>query len=190
MTNKTLYQAATWIRRCLVISILIAGLVACANPLGWAQGDQSTPFKPPSASGSTPVISFAATPTPLQDAGLLQTAAVPKCSDGLTFLNDLTIPDGTLVQPDERLDKRWQVENSGDCNWMKDYRLRLVSGPVMGVQEEQALYPARSGMQAELRMVFNAPEEAGLYRSAWQAYNPQGEAFGDPFFIEVVVQTP
>ena len=177
-------------RRCLVIITLTAGLAARANPLGWAQGNQSTPFKPPSAGNSTPVVIFASTPTPFQDAGLLLPAAGPECSDGLTFLNDLTIPDGTIVQPGEHLDKRWQVENSGDCNWMSDYRLRLVSGPAMEVPVEQALYPARGGVQAELRMVFTAPEEAGLYRSAWQAYNSQGEAFGDPFFIEVVVQAP
>lgn len=191
MTNKTLYQAATRIGSCLVLFFLVTGLVACANPVGWMRGDQSTPFKPPSASGSKPVVVFAVSPTPpIQEASQERQAAVPECSDGLTFLNDLTIPDGTTVQPAESLDKRWLVENSGGCNWMKDYRLRLVSGPAMGAPEEQALYPARSGTQAELRMIFDAPEEAGLYRSAWQAYNPQGEAFGDPFFIEVVVQTP
>lgn len=190
MRNKTFYQAATLISLCLVMSMLITGLVACTNPLVWNQGDQSTPFKPPSARGSTPVVVFAATATPLLDANRLQSTARPKCTDGLSFISDLTIPDGTVVQPEERLDKRWRVENSGDCNWMSDYRLKLVSGPAMGVPDQQALYPARSGTQADLRLVFQAPEEAGLYRSAWQAYNPQGEAFGDPFFIEVVVQTP
>ena len=38
-----------------------------------------------------------------------------------------------------------------------------------------------------LRIVFIAPLEAGTYRSAWQAYNPQGVAFGDPFYIEFAV---
>lgn len=190
MRNKIFYQAATLISRCLVMSMLIAGLVACVNLTGWKQGDQSTPFKPPSARGSTPVVVFAPTATAMQDASLLQSTASPKCTDALSFISDLTIPDGSIVQAEERLDKRWRVENSGDCNWMSDYRLKLVSGPAMGAPEEQALYPARSGMQADLRMVFRAPEEAGLYRSAWQAYNPRGEAFGDPFFIEVVVQTP
>jgi hypothetical protein len=36
--------------------------------------------------------------------------------------------------------------------------------------------------------VFKAPSEPGSYRSAWQAYNPQGEPFGDPFFIDFVVE--
>jgi hypothetical protein len=39
-----------------------------------------------------------------------------------------------------------------------------------------------------LRMVFTAPQEAGTYRSAWQAYDPDGGPFGDPFYIEIVVE--
>lgn len=191
MTSKTFHQAATRIGSCLVFFFLVTGLVACTNRASWTKGGQATPFKPPPASGSKPVVVFAVSPTPpLQEVDQDRQAAVPECSDGLTFLDDLTIPDGTTVQPEDMLDKRWLVKNSGGCNWMKDYRLRLVSGPAMGEPEEQALYPARSGSQAELRMVFDAPKEAGLYRSAWQAYNPRGEAFGDPFFIEVVVQSP
>jgi hypothetical protein len=53
---------------------------------------------------------------------------------------------------------------------------------------EQALYPARSGTQVELRIVFTAPNEPGIYRSAWQAHDPEGQPFGDQFFIEIVVE--
>jgi hypothetical protein len=86
------------------------------------------------------------------------------------------------------LDKRWLVENSGTCNWDAGYRLKLVAGQSLGVPSEQALYPARSSAQASIRLVFTAPAAPGTYRSAWQAFNPQGIAFGDPIFIEVVVE--
>lgn len=109
------------------------------------------------------------------------------CSDGLLFIQDLTIPDGTQVQPGELLDKRWEVENSGSCNWDNNYRVRLIAGPAMGASEELALYPARSGTRAIIRMIFTAPIEPDRYRSAWQAYNSQEEPFGDPFFIEINV---
>jgi hypothetical protein len=58
----------------------------------------------------------------------------------------------------------------------------------MGVPVQQALVPALSGTITMIRMVFIAPEEPGNHRSAWQAYDPLGNAFGDPFFIDVVVQ--
>jgi hypothetical protein len=111
----------------------------------------------------------------------------PDCAAGLTFLEDLTIPDGTTVAPGESLDKRWQVENSGTCNWDARYSLRRIAGEDLGAAGEQALFPARSGTQATIRIAFTAPDEPGSFRSAWQAFDPQGEPFGDPFFIEIVV---
>ncbi len=111
-----------------------------------------------------------------------------QCIDQLTFISDITIPDGTTVVPGSTLDKQWEVENSGTCNWNESYQLRLISGPAMGAEPEQNLIPARSGSRVTLRIVFTAPEEPGTYRSAWQAYNPQSIAFGDLFFIDIVVE--
>ena len=111
----------------------------------------------------------------------------PTCNNGLGFIADLTVPDGTLVEPGETLDKRWEVENSGTCNWNNRYTIGLIAGPGMGVPVQQALVPALAGTQTMIRMIFTAPEEPGNYRSAWQVYDPDGNAFGDPFFIDIVV---
>ncbi|MEW6718303.1 MAG: NBR1-Ig-like domain-containing protein [Chloroflexota bacterium] len=110
------------------------------------------------------------------------------CTDNLRFLTDLTIPDGMAVEPGAPLDKRWQVQNTGTCNWDDRYRLRLIAGVPMGAPEEQTLPPARSGTETIIRILYTAPTKAGSYRSAWQAYNPEGEPFGDPIFIEIVVE--
>jgi hypothetical protein len=122
--------------------------------------------------------------------GLPEAATAAPCQDTLVFIKDITIPDGTVVAPESTLDKRWEVKNSGNCNWDGSYRVRLIAGPELGSQKEQALYPARSGTQAVIRILFKAPAEAGTYRSAWQAFNSQGEPFGDPFFVEIIVQAP
>jgi hypothetical protein len=132
------------------------------------------PLLQPTVREPTPIVEFSPTGT-------------PTCIHNLRFITDVSIPDGTIVSPGEKLDKRWQVENNGTCNWDQEYRVRLVAGPAMDVPTEQALYPALAGTQAIVRMIFTAPETAGTYRSAWQAYSPRGEPFGDPFFIEVVV---
>lgn len=111
----------------------------------------------------------------------------PSCTNGLWFLEDLTIADGTLVEPGERLDKRWQVQNNGTCNWDDRYRVKLIAGPGMGVPVQQALVPALRGTEVVIRMIFIAPQEPGNYRSAWQVYDPQDQPFGDPFFIDIIV---
>ncbi len=112
----------------------------------------------------------------------------PACRDGLSFLEDLTIPDSTVVSPGSSLDKQWLVQNSGSCNWDNRYRLRLVDGDALGASPEQALFPARAGMQATLRILFTAPMDTGEYVSEWQAFDPSGVPFGESFFIKIVVQ--
>jgi hypothetical protein len=80
------------------------------------------------------------------------------------------------------------VQNSGTCNWDERYQLRLIGGPALGANPVQPLFPARSGSTAVIRIQMTAPSTTGTYRSAWQAYNPSDEPFGDPFYIEIVVQ--
>jgi hypothetical protein len=114
----------------------------------------------------------------------------PECTSGLIFLDDISIPDGTFVSPGQILDKRWSVENNGSCNWNQEFSLQLIAGPELGVSTEQALHPARSGSQAQIQILFTAPQEPGTHRSAWQARDPGGKLFGDPIFIEVTVVSP
>ena len=110
------------------------------------------------------------------------------CVDDLKFIDDVTIPDGTVVAPGSALDKQWEVENSGTCNWNEKYMLKFISGEAMGAPTEQGIIPARTGSRVTLRIVFRAPDEPGSYKSAWQVHNAQGVPFGDPFFIEIVVE--
>jgi hypothetical protein len=158
-------------------------LNACGPILGTATPTAfyilpSTPQPSPSGPASPGLTPLASAPTP--------TPAGP-CTDDLHFIKDLTVPDGTQVQPGEAIDKQWLVENSGTCNWDSDYRLKLVDGDPLGVPSEQALYPARAGAQVTLRILFTAPQGAGRHTSTWQAFDPQGRPFGDTFYLDVTV---
>ncbi len=170
--------------------LLCLGASACAGLNNYLP-DRSEPefYQPPVAAAPSPIVlpthTWVATaiPTPIP-------SPTPSCTNNLTYKEDLTIPDGTAVQPGEVLDKRWQVENSGTCNWGDRYRLKLIAGPDLGASSEQALYPARSSTLATIRLAFTAPDEPETYRSAWQAYSPEGDPFGDPIFIEIMVVPP
>ena len=110
------------------------------------------------------------------------------CTNGLTFSQDVTIPDGTLLAGGQIIDKQWLVTNSGTCDWDERYRLKFVGGEPLSATIEQALYPARAGAQVALRIMFTAPLEAGTFQSAWQAFAPDGSAFGDPIYMQIVVE--
>jgi hypothetical protein len=177
-----------------LLVIFTSSLVACVPDPGgleFGQGSLQTPFIPPPPAQVTNSLEQLSTPTVLHqnDETPLPTVT-PACLDQLKYLEDLTIPDGMLVAPGEILDKRWRVANDGTCNWDQRYRMRLISGIEMGATPEQALYPARGGTEFIVRILFTAPLEMGQYRSAWQAYTPYDEPFGDPFYIEVVVGEP
>lgn len=109
------------------------------------------------------------------------------CVNGLQFVADLTVPDGALIARGAQVDKRWQVKNSGTCNWDQRYALVLIAGTELGMPEKQALNPARSGSEAVIRMVLTSPMSPGIYTSAWQAFGPDGEPFGDVIYVQFQV---
>jgi hypothetical protein len=177
------------------LAILLTGLVlllgsGCAPILEQSsERQQMTPLFRPPALPTQPAPTLSAAQAISEG---LDAAAQPdaNCEDNLTFRADITIPDGMEVTGLATMDKRWEVENTGTCSWGSGYRVRLIAGPEMNAQKEQALYPARAGTRATIRILFQAPAEAGPYRSAWQAFNAQGEPFGDPFFIDIAVPAP
>ena len=151
----------------------------------------------------TPVQSGSSSPAPVISPipSIQPTLAAPKptevaqarasptldCVDSLGFVADLTVPDGTQIARGVDVDKRWQVKNTGTCNWDSSYRLILVAGSELGLPKEQALVPARAGAEAVIRLLLTSPVVPGLYTSAWQARNPVGELFGDVIYIEIQV---
>jgi len=171
----------------LLAFFLLLWLTGCSGvfPGGQTPAAFVAPTLPPDF---TPQSLVSHTPTPTRPVVEVRPSPTPDCSDILSFLDDVSIPDGTIVKPGEKLDKRWLVNNTGSCNWNSQYRIQLQTGPGMGVEAEQRLYPARSGTQVVMRFTLEAPAEAGTYRSSWQAVNPRGQLFGDPFYIDIVVE--
>ena len=150
-----------------------------------------TLFRPPTQPEPTQILPtttpipaiYTAVPTPT----ITATATEGPCTNDLEFLNDITIEDNASVLPGASIDKQWLVKNSGTCSWDFTYRLKWVGGDPLGTVQEQVLFPARAGTQATLRIIFTAPTAEGIYESAWQAYGPDGIAFGDPVFMMIVV---
>jgi len=168
--------------------LLLVFALAGAGCSRLGSGEDEGLYIPPTQAGAAPVAAPPATLPPPTSTATLAALPTPPCTDNLRYIEDATIPDGSLVSPGEQLDKRWMVKNNGSCNWDDGYRLVLFGGPDLSAVSEQALFPARSGTQITIRILFTAPDEPGAYRSAWQAVSPNGQAFGDPIFIEIQVE--
>ncbi|MCJ7623771.1 MAG: NBR1-Ig-like domain-containing protein [Anaerolineaceae bacterium] len=143
---------------------------------------------PPSTSVPTSSVVDENSSDPAEEENVETDSTARDCQDSLVFISDITIPDGTKVVAGSTLDKQWEIENNGTCNWNEGYSIHLISGPELGADSEQSLAPARSGSRTTIRVEFTAPEQPGSYQSIWQAYNPEEEPFGDTFYIEVIVE--
>jgi len=55
---------------------------------------------------------------------------VPLCYDSL-FLVDVTIPDGTIMAPEEKFVKTWKFKNTGTCGWTTSFAIGFSYGTLM-----------------------------------------------------------
>jgi hypothetical protein len=173
------------LHRCLLLLPIIFFASACAprsTPTPFRPPMQPPPAQPLPTTTPIPAL-FPPTFTPT----VTPTPTLEPCTNDLAFIDDLTVEDGTPFSAGAAIDKQWLVENSGTCHWDATYKLKWVGGSPLGAAETQPLFPARAGTQATLRILFTAPAEPGEYASTWQAVDPDGNAFGDLIFMEIVV---
>ena len=115
-----------------------------------------------------------------------------------SFIDDITVPDGTEMTPGETFTKTWRLVNTGSCTWNSDYDLVFDSGDAMGAA---AAVDFPSGtvtpdQEVNLSVEFTAPTAAGDYRSEWKLRSDTGQVFGlgssanATFFVEITVVAP
>lgn len=152
-------------------------LSSCKMPLKDASPEL---FVPP-----TLVATPFRTPTP----DLFQPTPDPRgnCENNLIYLEDVTVPDGTVVKPGEEIRKVWKVQNTGNCDWTSQYSIRHFNGDLLDANKKQKLPLLQPGEEGEIEIIFTAPETIGGYYSGWQAYDNRGKPFGHDLFLEIYV---
>jgi hypothetical protein len=127
----------------------------------------------------------AATPTP--------TTNPAACSDAVTFVSDVTIPDNTVVGSGEAFTKTWKVKNAGNCTWDSAYKLVFIRGEQMGGTSPADVISSsvQPGNEMDLSVKLNAPSTNGSHWGVWQIYNDAGKpvlkADGKPQELSVVI---
>ncbi len=112
------------------------------------------------------------------------------CIPNADFVADVTIAPGTVFPPGARMDKVWQVHNSGTCAWGVGYELSRVDGDPLGAPEAVPVPFTAAGERTDLAITFWAPDTPGTYANTWQLQAPDGQFFGPrlSLMIEVEVQ--
>jgi hypothetical protein len=135
----------------------------------------STPTSP------SPII-FTLTPTFTAIAPTLTpqpAAPVPPPCIKATFVQDVSIPDGTVMAPGTRFVKTWRVRNDGSCTWDTNYQLVFSSGVLMSANTS-VRFPKVTppGDKVDLSVEMQAPNAANVYKSDWLMRSSSGQTFG------------
>jgi len=100
------------------------------------------------------------------------------CVLGMTFDRDITVPDGSTLQPNAQFIRTWRVINSGTCYWDSRYRLVFANGDQMSGPAEVSVPNAEPGARVDISVPLIAPAVPGHYRGHWVMRAGNGQTFG------------
>lgn len=110
--------------------------------------------------------------------------------DEARFVEDVTVPDGSTMQPGQTFVKTWRMRNSGTTTWGPEYHLAFFEGDRMGGPQSIQLPVVEPGQTADVSVALTAPTTPGVHRSTWKPRNAQGHFFEFDLFTEIEVATP
>jgi hypothetical protein len=105
-----------------------------------------------------------------------------------TLVSDVPVSNGNKLAPSEYFTKTWQIENSGDCDWTKDFKITFVGGDLFGSDTTKIRQRVNSGSTAEISLNMVAPSSTGKATSSWRMATDDGVLFGQVFTFEIVVK--
>jgi hypothetical protein len=148
----------------LTQTAVAGGKVVINTPMPGAATLTATNTLAPSATNRPPNTAVPPTPVPC---------------DSATFIQDVTIPDGTLMASNQAFTKTWRLLNSGSCTWSTSYALVFDSGTAMGAPSSVNLPGSVSpGQTIDLSVSLTAPSAPGTYRGNFRLRNGSGATFG------------
>jgi hypothetical protein len=127
----------------------------------------------------TPTPTAYRTATPTVELSPTLTVTAETGEDLADFVTDVTIPDGSLMAPNQAFQKVWRLLNSGTTTWTTDYSLIYIDGDLMGAQPTVPLPTSvEPGEKVDVTVDMIAPAEPGTYKGYWELRKPNGEIFG------------
>ncbi len=114
-------------------------------------------------------------------------SATPSCYK-LKFVQDVTIPDNTLMTPAEVFTKTWQVQNNGTCAWKPGFQMILIGGSAMGGSPFTVPTTVNPGAKFEISIKMVAPtNQTGVIQGTWRMTDGSGNQFGDALTVVIVI---
>ncbi len=163
-----------------------------STPAPTSSDDGQTISRPVYNTATPTAVTYQRPTVDTSGAGTIQ--QVSTVCERVRFLDDVTIPDNTVVAPGQTFRKTWRIQNAGSCAWSGGYQLVFSSGDTMGVNYAANL-PAvvAPGQTVEVSVDLTAPTALGVYQSNWKLRSPNGNVFGtsnsdnDAIWVKIIV---
>jgi hypothetical protein len=197
-----------FLKSLVIITVLALGLTACSLPFvgnPTPGGSQPQANLEATVSARLTQIAFEAlvvqmtqqsmvSPTPLPTNTPMSTptnipptattipptaTAIPIPCHQASYVDDITIKDGTSLTAGDPFVKTWRIKNTGTCSWTKDYRIVFLNGNAMNAPASVA-FPTNvnPGSTVDLSVPMNAPGTTGDYTGSWMLKASNGTTFG------------
>lgn len=125
------------------------------------------------------------------------TVTPENCSNRVKFVEDITIPDDSIVAAGKPFTKTWKLRNVGTCVWTDQYSFDFVDGDLMGANThiplpKDTMVLPNGTIDVSVYMV--APEKSGKYQGNWKFKTPWGTLFGtgengeDSVWLKIIVR--
>lgn len=178
----------------LIILVIIFIALACSLPGSDQNDNDNTPPNEPPATNTpvpdepdepdaptTPTDTSAPPPPPTAT----PTEAPVVCEPDSEFVEDLNIPDGTLIAPGTTFTKTWEIENDGTCTWTSEYSWEQLDRSGNKLQASVLAMPIPSEvapggtLEITVTLTLSATATVGeRYDAFFQMRSPDGELFG------------
>jgi hypothetical protein len=120
------------------------------------------------------------------------TAALGDACNNLVFEGDVTIPDGTDINPGDDFQKVWAIRNTGTCTWDEGYAFVYVGGSTPNLDPYTFEFRnsndfVAGGEGINMGINLTAPCTPGNYEGHWRMRNDQGFYFGTILSVYITV---
>lgn len=137
------------------------------------------------ANSSSP-ISAAPTATATGNASPTPT----ECVNNAAFVADVTVPDGSLFNPNQSFNKIWRLRNTGTCAWGAGYQFVFIGGDALTANTVLAVPNTAPGATADFLVPMNAPSDSGSHIGNWRLRSSNGALFGTVVTVKITVPAP
>jgi hypothetical protein len=112
------------------------------------------------------------------------------CTLNASYVEDVTIPDGSVLQPGIGFIKTWRIRNSGTCDWGDGYVLVFVNGDQMDTPSPIPVPATVAGATVDVPAPMVSPAAPGTYKGNWRMRSDEGQVFGSTVWVLIKVPSP